>query len=72
MHGEGPKDYVVTFTGRTVYLYVTVEADNEKEAIDTARDEMTLEFTSEDGNTECTIEHTSFSGIEEMNFEKEE
>ena len=68
---ENLKDYTVVFTGRVVYLYVTVKAENEEEAIEFAEDIMTFEFTSEDENTECTIQHTSYDSIEKMDFEKE-
>ena len=58
------KEYEIGFTGRSVYLTVIVSAKSEKEAIDKAEDEMTLQFTSDDEKTSCEVRHYNYDCIE--------
>ena len=60
------RTFIVGFSGRSTYLTVTVEANNEKEAIEKADDEITLQFTSEDEITDCEVRHYNYDAIEEM------
>jgi len=69
---ESKKNYRVNFFARMSDLFVIVSAVDETEAEEKAEEEITVEFTSEDGKTVCNVEKYIYEGTEEVNYEKED
>lgn len=69
---EGLKDYKVTFYCRETNLVVTIKAVDQGDAIEKAEEQMSTQFTSEDGMTDCEVWKYNFEGVELADWEKED
>lgn len=69
---ENTKTFLVWLNCRGVSIGHYVNAETEEEAVDHLEDDLTLQFTSEDGNTDCEVSHYDIDCVEEPDFEKED
>lgn len=68
---ENIKTFTVSLNCRCVTIDHYVKAETEEEAVDHLEDDLTLDFTSEDGNTDCQVSHFDIDYVEEADFVKE-
>jgi len=64
---EGAKTYLVCLDCRSVTINHYVQANSEEEARENYEDNLTLQFSSEDENTDCEVSHYTIDYVEEVN-----